>query len=304
MMRESTGTPQMVAAYDPLDLHMQRLGVSRRSAWSKVSSRAGLLLVTGMALGPEGLAVLTPEILAVIQPAIPVALAVLGVTTVFESPEHGAFSRRAFFLSSIAILATGLAIALRQSGRLDALVMVGQASVIAILLAGAGWILSSRGARDQERQVFSIATLLLIGGVADYLSVSGLLLGWVAAGLWRLLRTTGAAEARLDAAYVQHPMMALLLVTAGAQVLFSWPISLVAVSSVCLVFAGILLLRRHRPGIIVTFDSLPLAPAAFAVALAMDAVRLDQGLTAMLSVVVLAAASLDALSGAAREEPA
>jgi hypothetical protein len=304
MMRESPRTPEIVTAYDPLDLQMQRLGVPRRSTWSKVSSRAALLLVTGVALGPEGLAVLTPEILAVIQPAIPVALAVLGVTAVFESPEHGAFSRRAFLLSSTAILATGLATALRQRAPVDALEMVGQAALIAILLAGAGWILSSRGASDQERQVFSIATLLLIGGVADYLSVSGLLLGWVAAGAWRLLRTTGAAEVRLDAAYVQHPVMALLLVTAGAQVLFSWQIALVAVSSVCLVFAGILVLRRHRPAIIVMFDRLPLAPAAFTVALAMDAVRLDQGLTAMLSVVVLAAASLDVLSGAASEDPA
>lgn len=304
MMIESPRTPEMVTAYDPLDLHMQRLGVSRQSTWSKVSSRAALLLVTGVALGPEGLAVLTPEVLAVMQPAIPVALAIIGVTAVFESPEHGAFSRRAFLISSTAILATGLAIALRQSAPVDALVMAGQAAAIAVLLGGAGWILSSRGARDQERRVFSIATLLLIGGVADYLSVSGLLLGWAAAGAWRLLRAPGAAEVRLDAAYVQHPVMALLLVTAGARVLFSWQIALVAVSSACLVFAGVLVIRRHKPGIIVMFDSLPLAPAAFAVALAMDAVRLDRGLTAMLSVVVLAAAALDALSGAASDDPA
>ena len=150
MMRDAPRTPEMVTAYDPLDLHMQRLGVPRRSTWSKVSSRAVLLLVTGVALGPEGLAVLTPEILAVIQPAIPVALAVLGVTAVFESPEHGAFSRRAFLLSSTAILATGLAIALRQRAAVDALAMVGQAAAIAILLAAAGWMLSSPGAATRS----------------------------------------------------------------------------------------------------------------------------------------------------------
>jgi hypothetical protein len=289
----------MVTAFDPLDLGMRRLGVPRRSTWSRVSSRAALLLLTGVALGPEGLAILTPEILAVLQPAVPVALAVVGVTAVFESTEHGTFSRRAFLLSSTMILATALAITLRQRAPMETLAMVAQAAAIAILLAGAGWILSSRGARDEERRVFSIATLLLIGGVADYLSVSGLLLGWVAAGAWRLLRTTGAAEARLDVAYVQQPVMALLLVTAGARVLFSWQIALVAAAGVCLVSAGVLVFRRYRPDIIITVDSLPLAPAALAVALAMDAARLDQGLTPMLSVVVLAAATLDALSGAA-----
>ena len=304
MMPESPRAPEIVTAYDPLDLHMQRLGVPRRSTWSKVSSRAVLLLLTGVALGPEGLAILTPEILAVLEPAVPVALAVLGVTAVFEFTEHGTFSRRAFLVSSTAILATGLAIALRQRASAEALATVAQAAAIAILLAGAGWILSSRGAPDQERRVFSIATLLLIGGVADYLSVSGLLLGWVAAGAWRVLRTTGAAEAGLDAAYLQHPVMALLLVTAGARVIFSWPIALIATVSVCVVFALVLVLRRHRPGLIVMFDSLPLAPAAFAVALAMDAARLDSGLTPMLSVAVLAAATLDALSGAAGEDPA
>jgi hypothetical protein len=300
MMRESTG-PQDVATatYDPLDLHMQRLGVSRRSTWSKVSSQATLLLLTGIALGPQGLSVLTPEILEVLQPGVPVALAVLGVTVAFGRLEEGAFPRRAARLFSVVILLAGLAMALRQRAPAEALATVSQAACIAILIAGAGWMLSSRGANAEERRVFSMATFLLLGGAADYLSVSGLLLGWVAATAWRLVRTPALADARLDAAYVQHPVTALLLVTAGARVQFSWEIALLALATVGAAIVTALVLRRWWAGR-ATFGA-SLTPAAFVVALAMDAARNDTALVSLLSVVVLAASTLDVFSGQVKD---
>ncbi len=302
MRRESPRTPDVVtAAYDPLDLQVQRLGVSTRSTWSKVSSQGTLLLLAGIALGPQGLSLLTPDILEVLQPTVPVALAVLGVTAVLGSAEPGTYSRRASHLSSAAILVAGLAMAVQQRAVVDAATLIIQSASIAILLAGAGWVLSSRGASDEERRVFSIATFLLLGGVADYLSVSGLLLGWVAAIAWRLVRTPGLADVRLDATYVQHPVTALLLVTAGARVQFSWRIALMAVGTVCLVIAVVLVFRRRHTGG-VTFDSAPLTPAAFAVALAMDAARLNARLATTLSVVVLAASALDVFSSHRRKE--
>jgi hypothetical protein len=303
MRRESAGTLEFAAAeYDPLDLHIQRLGVSRRSTWSKVSSQGALLLLTGITLGPQGLAILTAEILEVLQPAVPVALAALGVTAAFGSAKGHRLSRRTSLLTAAVILVVGLASALQQRTVVDALTMVLQAAAIAALLAAAGWDLSS-GAGDEERRVFAIATMLLLGGVAEFLSVSALFLGWVAASAWRLWRTE-VEQVRIDAAYVRHPVTALLLVMAGAGVVFTWQTVALAALTAGGMLTVVLLVRRRRGGGALTGGGAPLPLATFAVALAMDAARVDGRLAAMLSIVVLAAAVFDALSAIPRENSA
>jgi hypothetical protein len=156
-------------------------------------------------------------------------------------------------------------------------------------------MLTSRGASDEERRVFSIAIFLLLGGVADYLSVSGLLLGWIAATTWRLMQMRKLSDVRLDAAYVQHPMTALLLITAGARVQLSWPVVLLGAAAVCVAMALVLLFRRRWAIRSVTLLGISLTPAAFVVALAMDAARLDPGLTMLLSIVVFGASVFDAV---------
>jgi hypothetical protein len=297
------GTPELATAeYDPLDLHMQRLGVSRRSTWSKVSSQGALLLLTGITLGPQGLAILTPDILEVLRPAVPVALAVLGATAVFGSATGNRFSRRSSVLTSAVILVVGLASALEQRAAVDALTTLIQAAAIAALLAGAGWDLSS-GSGDEERRVFSIATMLLLGGLAEYLSVSALLLGWGAAGAWRVLRTE-VDPGRLDTAYLQPPLTALLLVMAGARVIFSWQTVALAAITAGVMLTIVLLVRRRRGSSAVTAGGAPLPLATLAVALAMDAARVDGRLAAILSIVVLAASIFDALSATPGDDSA
>ena len=306
-MRDESSPPAEIARsmYDPLDLHIQGLGVPKRSGWSRLSSQSTLLLLTGVALGPQGLAVLTPAVLEVLRPAVPVALAVLGVSTVFGSTAHsGGFPRWRTHLASFLILVSGLAMAWHQREILDAAAIIGQAACIAILLAGAGWLLSSSGASDEERRVFSITIFLLLGGVADYLSVPALLLGWIAATAWQLVQARQLSEVRLDAAYVQHPMTALLLITAGARVELSWQVVLLGAAAVSVAMALALFFRRRRPIRDVTFGGIPVTPAAFAVALAMDATRLDPRMTMLLSIVVLAASIFDVVSDRLAEDAA
>lgn len=263
---------------------------------------ATLLLLTGIVLGPQGLAVLTPEVIDVLQPAVAVALAVLGVTMVFGQGVYGSFWRTQ--LPSSLILAGALAMVLLNHDAVQAMAIAGQASGIAILLAAAGWMLSSARSGDDERRVFAIAVLLLLGGVADYLSVSALLLGWIAATAWRLMPAKGLADVRLDAAYVQHPTTALLLITAGARTEVSWQVTLMAAAGCAFALATLLVVRRRRHFVVGEFDVVPLAPAAFAVALVMDAARLDPRLAMVLSVVVLAVSAFDVLSALTREKAA
>jgi hypothetical protein len=266
-----------------------------------LSAQSALLLVTGMALGPQGLALLTPAVLELLQPAVPVALAVFGLTAVFGSGAHASVSRRPPPLSSALIVGVGLLLAIGQSG-VNGLIGVTQAAAIAVLLAGAGWVLCSPGASADERRVFSIATTLLLGGVADYRSISALLLGWVAASAWRLV-PTDLEGARLDIAYVEHPVTALLLVTAGARVIFSWQVAVIAGTTITMLLLALRLLRSRRDAWF-ELGGTAVAPATFAVALAMDASRLEPRLTMLLSIVAVTAVMFDMFLGAAREEPA
>jgi hypothetical protein len=296
-MAEPSRIPQLgVPAYDPFDLHLQRLGIAGANAWSRVSSQTTLLLVAGIVLGPQGLAVLTPGVLALLQPAIPVALAVLGVTTAFGPADRRALGPRVVPLGVAMTLLIVVAVASRPLSAISAASVAAQAGAIGILLGGAGWLLPSRGATEEERRVFSIATLLLLGGVADYLSVSGVLLGYVAVSAWRVVRPRALAEVRIDAAYVQHPVTALLLVMVGAQVRLSWPIAAAALAVLCGALAVVLALGRTRLHRAVFSGSVPLTPSAVAVALVMDMTRLDDRLVPVLSVVVLAALTVDAFA--------
>jgi hypothetical protein len=258
---------------------------------------ATLLLLLGIVLGPQGLALLTVEVLDVLRPVVAVALAVLGVTMVFGW-SAGAVWRR--HLPSVLIFAGATAVALLHRDVLDAMAIAGQAAGIAVLLAAAGWMLASARSGDDERRVFAIAVLLLLGGVADYLSVSALLLGWVAATAWRLMPAKGLADVRLDAAYVQHPTTALLLITAGARTEVSWQVAWMAAAACAFALVALLVARRRRDFAVQEFGGVPLAPAAFAVALVMDAARVDPRLALVLSVAVLAVSAFDVVSGFGR----
>src|SRR5687768_3541431 len=220
---------------------------------------------------------------------------------VFGPGAYGTFWRT--HLPSMLILAAALSLALLHRDAVEALAVAGQAAGIAILLAGSGWMLSSARAGHDEHRVFAIGVLLLLGGVADYLSVSALLLGWIAATAWRLMPAKGLADVRLDAAYIQHPTTALLLITAGASAQVSWQVTLIAAAGCAFALAALLVFRRRRSVAVLSFG-VPLAPAAFVVALVMDAARLEPRLALVLSAVVLAVSAFDIVSGVAGEQAA
>src|SRR3990172_13014351 len=84
------------------------------------------------------------------------------------------------------IVAGGLVLAwLRAGSSVGAVTLAAQASGVTLALAAAGWLLLTRASSETEERVFAIAVLLLIGGVADALSVSALLGGLVAGVFWR-----------------------------------------------------------------------------------------------------------------------
>jgi hypothetical protein len=111
----------------------------------------------------------------------------------------------------------------------------------ALLVGIAGWLLFDRARGDAERGVFVAGTVLLLGGIAAYAGTSPLLSGCIAGIVWE--RATGAADRIIaaDLGKLQHPLVGLLLVVAGASIEWSLALLWIAAPLVLLRLVGKLL---------------------------------------------------------------
>jgi hypothetical protein len=106
---------------------------------------------------------------------------------------------------------------LRDSSPAAALLLAAQATLIAVVIAIAGWLLVSQASTPTEQRVCVFASLLLLGGAADYLSTSALLSGLVAGACWQHAGSAVREYIRRDVTYVQHSLLVLILLLAGAR---------------------------------------------------------------------------------------
>jgi hypothetical protein len=112
----------------------------------------------------------------------------------------------------------GFVLGLVQAGAVPAAIAVlGQSAGIAVLLGAAGWLLLARTASDTEQRVFAFGTMLLIGGAAGALGLSPLFSGLLAGLLWQAAGGEPLQSLRRDALYVQHSLLVLVLIVAGAR---------------------------------------------------------------------------------------
>ncbi len=92
-----------------------------------------------------------------------------------------------------------------------------QTTLIALLIAAAGVLLVSQTPSEGEQHVFVIGTILLVAGAAAHLLVSELFTGVVAGMVFGAQRGAVGDRFERDLRYLQHPLIALLLVVAGAR---------------------------------------------------------------------------------------
>ena len=97
--------------------------------------------------------------------------------------------------------------------------------VAGLVTAVIGWLLFERAESGAERAVFVLGTLALAGGTAAHLSISPLMVGLTAGVFWTLAPGRADRIVQEDLRKVQHPLVVLLLVIAGAR----WVPTLVAV---------------------------------------------------------------------------
>ena len=116
------------------------------------------------------------------------------------------------------ILAGGLMLAwLRAGSSVGAGVLVAQACGVTLALSAAAWLLLTRASSATEERVFAVSALLLVGGVAAALSLSALFGGLVAGVFWRYAGRHPRETISRDVLFVQHPLLVLVLLVAGAR---------------------------------------------------------------------------------------
>jgi len=333
-----------------------RVGI-RPTVVPRLERVALLLLLCGAALGPHGLALLTPSALSLLDPAAPVALAVfgivaamrvgasrrstpvaaalqaavtglvvagalivarpavsflgffapwdvaavvLGIAAATSSPlawDAGEPSESARPFSAddalLPIIAGGVLLALQREAEITpALQFAAQVAGIAVVIAACGWLMLVRASTTEERRVGTFACVLLLGGAADYLSMSALLCGVVAGTCWRLAGAAIREHLRRDVTYAADSLLALVLVLAGAHADYSPAALTIAIAYTVLRAAGKLagawLASRLFPASTPPPARLLLAPGAFGVAFALNVVRaLGDEFAVVLTVVVV-----------------
>jgi hypothetical protein len=158
---------------------------------------------------------------------VPYALVALGLgvcASASAAPAVGEADERARQVAArvadlddvLPIIAGGAVLALIGQADTPALSALGLSIGLGAAISVSGWLLFER-TRGAERDVFVLGTLALLGGSAAYLETSPLLAGLSAGLLWA--RAPGQTEQIVEAHLrkVQHPMVVLLLVTAGAS---------------------------------------------------------------------------------------
>ena len=113
-----------------------------------------------------------------------------------------------------------------------------RAALIAVAIAFAAWLLITQTSSESEQRVFAIGALLLLGGAAAHLSLSALFAGFLAGVFWNAAGGSGREGIARDMRYLQHPLVVLLLVVAGARLEVSITLVGLIVAYVVLRLAG------------------------------------------------------------------
>jgi len=355
---------------DPLDRGME----ARTAAQARQSSRwfrsrlalglsptpiPGLVLIAGLVIGPQGINLLSGNMLSYLDPAVSAALAALGVlvglgfdlrrsgeirllgaatveaalvmvlvgagivlaqsvqpvlnvptwlmavilgicastsSTVSSADSTSSDSvaaRIADLDDVLPIVLGGLALAaIREASAASVAWLTLQCIGLAIAVAYAAWLLVSQSTSESERRVFTIGAILLLAGIAEFLSISALWIGLATGVVWNLARGNARERIAAEIRYIQHPLVMLLLLIAGARARSSGSVAILIVIYTALRLIGKVgaghMLRWIVSGKLPPHFGLSLiSPGVIAVAFALNVQNADaDGAGELLSVVV------------------
>jgi uncharacterized membrane protein SirB2 len=256
----------------------------------------GLVLVAGLVIGPQGINLLSGNMLSYLDPAVSAALAALGVliglgfdlrrsgeirllgaatveaalvmvlvgagvvlvqsvqpvlnvpiwlmavilgicasasSTVSSadstSPDSVA-ARIADLDDVLPIVLGGLALAaIREVSPASVTWLTVQCIGLAVAVAYGAWLLVTQSTSESEQRVFTIGAILLLAGIAEFLSISALWIGLVGGVVWNLAHGNARERIAVEIRYIQHPLVMLLLLIAGARARSSGSVAILIV---------------------------------------------------------------------------
>jgi len=107
---------------------------------------------------------------------------------------------------------------LPESSHRNVWLLIAASPVVGLAVGAIGLLLFERAETSAERVVFVLGALALAGGAASFLGVSPLGVGLVAGLTWTMAPGRADQIVQDDLRKVQHPVVVLLLVTAGAMI--------------------------------------------------------------------------------------
>jgi hypothetical protein len=202
-------------------------------------------------------------------------------------------------IDDIPLLAGGVVVIAALIGEAGALRVV--ATMIAGGAIGAAGCLLFSGASDTERGVFVTAAVLMLAGIGAYLGTSPLVSGCTAAVVWS--RVPGPADriTAHDLRVLQHPLVVLILIYAGATVeatlLALWAAALLVVLRLATKLLVSVLVSRLADVSSSLLASILLQPGVLGVAMALNAwLVLGDGYRWVVSAVAIATVASEALA--------
>jgi hypothetical protein len=202
-----------------LDVAVRHPREGRLLAASSVLAAITMAIVGGGVLLAQRLSGLGDPMLWIV--ALVAALAAAASSTAAgsaaDAPDSG-IARTGNLGDLLPIVVSVLALAWARQGSIaGTLWMVGESTLIAITIAIAAWLLVTQTSLDSEQRVFAFGALLLLGGTAAHLSLSALFTGLLAGLFWKAVGAPASDPIVRDMRYLQHPLLVLLLVVAGAR---------------------------------------------------------------------------------------
>ncbi|HTV03335.1 MAG TPA: hypothetical protein VMF13_22485, partial [Luteitalea sp.] len=224
-----------------------------------------------------------------------------------SSPIHAVAVRIADLDDVLPVVLSGVVITMLGSpGQIPVWLATGwlfRTLMLGIAIGTAGWLLFERAHSRAERNVFIAGTLALIGGTSAYLGLSPLLAGLMAGLLWVWLPGQADRVVREDLQRVQHPLIVVLLLVAGASCEFSR--QAVWLSGPLILFrltgklaGGWIATRLHGVVSAGELGSYLIAPGLLGIAIALHLLQVlrTPGMTAILTAVVVATLASEALT--------
>jgi hypothetical protein len=134
--------------------------------------------------------------------------------------------------------------------------------VLAMAVAIGAWLLVAQSSSESEQRVFTIGAILLLSGIAEFLSLSALWIGLVAGVVWNVARGNARDRIATEIRYIQHPLVVLLLLIAGARARSS-----ASIASLIVIYTVLRLIGKLSAGRVVRWMVSPKLPSNFGLSL-------------------------------------